>query len=406
MAKTLIQRIEKEFYLKGLFDRRLPLSLRFKGEQYTLLVVSNLKGRLCLQANRPVKGLRSGSRMDLLFDFYGKKVQFSVEAAGIRGNLITTAREVDILRKDLERSFTRVAPPEGLRAAFELREERYELNYPRINAYEPVLPPAMAEKDLWAVVQGLRSWAGKAADGQRVVFFSKAKARRLEERLVAGTGLTLYIPSPGEGLAKKYPGTEGRVMSRELFLGALARLGYEAGAAGKTLDAFIKAKADRGVYSEVWTPIRFQEYVLGYVWLWTTRKGKPPLSYQAVETAAEYTKGIAWAFKEGGQFESLRAGNEAFEGRVLDISASGLRFSYPPPRGGLSLPAGVELGVTLEGPGWSVKAGARVVRRVAGRVEMGCRFAALGADEQRLLFEYLYGEPFSAGGNPFLAGQV
>ncbi|MDR0585553.1 MAG: PilZ domain-containing protein [Treponema sp.] len=409
MAKIVIQRIEKDFYLNELFDRRIPLRFRFNRQEYTLMVVNNWKGRLCLQANRPVTGLRPGGRLDLLFDFHGKKVQFTVKVESIRGNLITAAGEVDFLRRELERSFTRVAPPPDLRAALVFQEERYALGFPRINSYEPVrMSPVMADrgiKDMQAAVQGLYSWARGVADGRQAVVFSKVKPRRLEERLVAGTGLMLYIPSSMEGLSKKYPDPDGRVMTEQRFLNGLMRLGYKPAEAGGMLVSFIKSKIARGVYSELWAPIRFQEYVLGYVRLWTVREGKPPLNYQAVETALEFTKGIACAFKEGGRLESLRAPNEPFEGRVIDISASGLLFSYPPSKPGLSLPPGLELGATLETPGRTVKTGLRIVRRVVSGGMSG-QFLALQAEDQHFLFEYLYGEPFAANKNPFLAGQV
>jgi hypothetical protein len=408
MAATVIQRIEKDFYLNELFRHRIPLCFRFNRQEYTMMAAKDPNGRLCLQSNRPVTGLRPGSRMDLLFDFLGQLFQFTVKAEAIRGKLIVASGEPDFLRKDLERSFVRVAPPEGLRVEFVFQEERYALDFPRIDSYEPVrLPPGMADRgsgDLKAVIQDLKSWAGGTTDGCKAVIFSTAKPRRLEELLVAKTGLTLYIPSLEEGLVNKEAGPEGRILTRERFLREFERLGYEP--AVELLHRIIKEKADRGVYSEVWSPVRFQEYVLGYVYLWTMRRGKSPLDYQAVERTAEFTKAIAYAFKEGGRLETRRVRDETFEMRVLDISTSGLRFSYSPSKPGLILPPGVELGVTLETPGWRVRTQMRIVRRVPGRMEMGGVFLSPATGDRRVLFEYLYGETFSAGKQPFLTGEV
>jgi hypothetical protein len=451
MAATVIERAKKDFYLKELLEHRIPLRFRFNGQEYTLTVVHDPKGQVCLQADRPVTGLRPGSRMELLFDFYGTLFQFTVEAGTIRKNSIVAARKVDVLRKDLERSFVRVAPPEGLRAAFVFQEERYALDFPRLRSYEPVRPPPpggfrpleggslgmgrlppspsslskegagfpegaplhgpetpwwaeRGSRDIQTVIQGFYCWAGGRADGFKAALFNQAPPRRLEERLVAQTGLAFYIPSPAEGLVKEDP--EGRMLTREQFLSGFERLGYKRGTAAELLEGIMKGKAERGVSSEVWAPIRFQEYVLGYVYLWTMREGKAPLDYQAVERAGAYTQEIASAFKEGGRLESRRVRNDAFEVQVLDISASGLRFCYPPGKPGLNLPPGVEMGVTLETPGRRVRTRMEIVRRVSGRVEMGGRFLGSGADDQRALFEYLYGESFTAGGQPFLAGKV
>ena len=114
MAETVIEGIEKDFYLKESYDGGTPLSFRHNRQGYVLKVASNPDGPLILQADRPVAGLKPGSRMELLFERQGTKIQFSVEAARVRGNYITAAREVEALRKGLKRSYARVAAPAGL----------------------------------------------------------------------------------------------------------------------------------------------------------------------------------------------------------------------------------------------------------------------------------------------------
>jgi hypothetical protein len=408
MAATVIRGVEKDFYLQDSYDSGIPLSFRHGREEYTLKVVYSPKGPLCLEADRPVAGLAPGSRMDLLFERYGTKFQLSVEAAKIRGNYIVAAREVAALRKDLKRSYVRVAPPAGLRAAVEFREERYELEFPRTGSWELPSGEGRGTGGLRALVAEMTEWAREAGDGFRVADFGKAKPRRLEEWLVAGTGLILYMPSHGEGLAREDPSAEGRIMTERRFLQGLARLGYGAETANETLDSFVRGKAAQGIYSEVWAPIRFQEYVLGYVYLWTKlRGGRPPLKYQTVETAARYARLLARAFYEGGRFESARRTKEAVAARLVDISASGLRFSWPASGPGPGLPPGMELDVWLETPERSVRTAVRVARRTAAvNAEMGCRFVDLAEEDRSWLFEYLYGEPLSAEEKPFLAGEV
>ena len=408
MAATVIQGVEKDFYLKESYDSGIPLSFRFNREAYTLKVAHSPAGPLCLEADRPVAGLAPGSRMELLFERYGTKFQFSVEAARIRGNYIMAAREVAALRKDLKRSYARVAPPAEMSAAFGFREERYGLEFPRTGSWETAPPGEPGPGDLRALALELAGWAREVADGFRVADFGKEKPRRLEERLVAGTGLILHIPSHGEGLARQDPSPEGRIMTERRFLQGLARLGYGAGAANEMLDSFVRGKAELGIYSEVWAPIRFQEYALGYVCLWTKlRGGKPPLNYQAAERAAQYARLLARAFQEGGRFESRRRPKEACAARIVDISASGLRFAWPPSDPGPGLPAGMELDASLETPERSVRTAVRVARHAgAGTAEMGCRFVGLAEEDRSWLFEYLYGEPLSAEEKPFLAGEV
>jgi hypothetical protein len=265
-------------------------------------------------------------------------------------------------------------------------------------------------KDLRAPVKDLHAWAGGVADGHEVVVFGKGKVRRLEERLVAETGLTLFIPQAGEGLPEKDPSPEGRLITGNRFLRGLERLGIEPGAVVKMRESFIKGKERQGISSEVWAPVLFQEYVMGCVHLWTVRDGSPPLDKKAAETVVQFTRMIAYALKEGGHFESRRMKDEAFEGKLINISVSGLLFECPPEYPGAAPGPGAELGVALETPGRNIQAGARVMRRVLSRsysaIDLGCRFLNMAAEDERFLFEYLYRKPFSARGEGFLAGGV
>jgi hypothetical protein len=187
-------------------------------------------------------------------------------------------------------------------------------------------------------------------------------------------------------------------------------MGFEGGEAAGVRDALLRGKGKEGIRSEVWAPIRFQEYVLGYVRLWTVRDGSPPLDKQAVETVTAFTRFIAYAFREGACFAGRRKENKPFAGSVIDMSASGLLFTYPVSYAGLALRPGAELGVTLETPRRIMRGGVRIVRRflsLSGPVlKLGAAFQGLEGEDRHFLFEYLYEKPFTAGRMSFLAGRV
>jgi hypothetical protein len=187
-------------------------------------------------------------------------------------------------------------------------------------------------------------------------------------------------------------------------------MGFEGGEAAGVRDALLRGKEKEGIWSEVWAPIRFQEYVLGYVRLWTVRDGSPSLDDKAVEMVMAFTQFIAYALKEAGYFEGRRKANKPFVGTVIDMSASGLLFTYPVSYTGLALRPGAELGVTLETPRRIIRGGVRIVRRflsLSGPVlKLGAAFRDLEGEDLRGLFEYLYEKPFTAGRMSFLAGRV
>jgi hypothetical protein len=414
MAVTM-KGAEKYFYLNTLMDHRVPVRFRFRRREYTLTLLNTQKGRLYLEADKPVRDLPCCYRMDLVFEYHGKVIQFVAEAESVIRNSVIVARDVDTFLKGLGRSFARVSPPADLQVAFAYQGERYDLDFPRLYAWEPVTEPRqfMADRGIEGSgdpIQELDSWAGEVADGYKAVFFTKEKPGTLEERLVAETGRVLYLVSPEAGLVKEDPYPERRMITGDLFLRTLERLGFDAGRVGGVLDSFIKAKGKAGIVSEAWVPIRFQEYVLGYISLWTVPGGKPPLDTKMVETAMEFSKYIAWALQAGGRFESRKIEGEPVDGTVLNISASGGLLGIPLSYSGLPLQPGAEVEATLTTPQRTIHVGVRIVWRFssgsAGGIGLGCRFIDMSPEDLRFLFEYLYEKPFSEAEESLLAGHV
>jgi hypothetical protein len=102
---------------------------------------------------------------------------------------------------------------------------------------------------------------------------------------------------------------------------------------------------------------------------------------------------------------------ETFEGKLIDISVSGLLFAYPfPILSALLGPKSSELSlrIALSSPPRSIIPQARIVRRYKDNTQhyFGCRFLDLDPEDTRRLFEGIYGRPFTDGDAAFLSGQV
>jgi c-di-GMP-binding flagellar brake protein YcgR len=109
-----------------------------------------------------------------------------------------------------------------------------------------------------------------------------------------------------------------------------------------------------------------------------------------------------------GYFETGKLKNEPFEGKVIDISASGLLFAYPNSALSTALLPDSELSVKLVAPRRTVSANARIVRRYKDNSQgyFGCRFLDMEPEDLRFLFEFIYGKPFTDTDATFLSGQV
>jgi len=100
--------------------------------------------------------------------------------------------------------------------------------------------------------------------------------------------------------------------------------------------------------------------------------------------------------------------NEIYDGKVIDVSASGLLFVYPNAAPSGSLLPDTELSMKLITPRRTVNTNAQIVRRYKDNVQnyFGVRFLDMAPEDLRFLFEFIYGKPFTDTDAAFLAGQV
>jgi hypothetical protein len=408
---TPIKRIEKDFLLKVLYDEQIPVMYLRNRNEYMLALVKPVKDQMIFKSNRPVTGLKIRKKMDLMFDYRGNIVTFSVEVSNFKDDQIT-AIPPEFLYKNLDRSFSRVQAPSDLQVEFHFLGDRYSLSYPKVSAYESgdmgSFVKNLDPKNLTGLIDQMASWIKGYASGYKLVIFKDTKPASTEERILAETGRSLFLPSTLGSFPQTDPHPKGRLITDEMFKRYLESTGVDISFVSGACDRFIKAKLDGGIYSDLWVPVLFQEYVVGYIHLWINKEGMLPFDFGVIETLYQFTAILASSLKMNGYFESGKIKNETFEGRVIDISTSGLLFVYPQSPLANSLLPEIELSLKLLTEKRTVNAKGRIVRRYKDPSQwyFGINFLDMAPEDVRFLFEYIYGKPFTDSDAAFLSGQV
>jgi c-di-GMP-binding flagellar brake protein YcgR len=352
------------------------------------------------------------SKLPLLFNYRGQIVDFSVEVLAQKDELIF-CKAPDILYKNLDRNYLRVNAPSDLKILFSFQGDRYNLTFPKVNEYETItaddLLRNMDPNNLSGLIKQITSLLSKFADGYKIVNFKDKNPEAFEEKIVAQTGKTLFLPSTAGFLPKTDPYPKKRIITEEIFKRYFEGEGVGKAFLNENCVRFLKNKFDDNIYSDAWVPILFHEYVIGYVHIWINNQSRVPFDFNVLDNVYQYAKVLAFGLKENGYFEYGKVANEAFEGRVLDISASGLLFAYPL---GTSLLATLlvdaELTVIINAPNRTLNLNAKIVRRFNDNSAsyFGCRFINMAPEDMRFIFEYLYGRKIDSNDTEFLTGQV
>ena len=405
-------RIEAEFYFKVLFYDKVPLKYIKDRVEYNLFLDQPVVDQMVLRSDRPINNLKPQAKIALLFSYRGQSVDFTSEIIKVSEKIII-CRVPEKLHKNLDRNYLRVDVPSDIKVLFAFRGDRYNLSFPRVAEYESVAAGDLYSNDnnsnISELIKQLTEMVKNFADGYKIVNFKDKKPETLEEKIVSETGKALYLPSTVGRFPLVDPYPKKRIITEEIFKRYLEGTGVEADYLGETCARFVRNKFNEGVYSDAWVPILFHEYVVGYIHIWIDKEGRMPFDYTMLDSLFQFSKVLAFSLKESGYFDTGKIENEPFEGRVLDISVSGLLFACPHDFSIASLLLlDSDLTISIVAPNRTINVVAKIVRRLTDKaiVYFGCRFTSMVPEDTRFLFEYLYGRQIDDADSAFLSGQV
>jgi hypothetical protein len=414
---TQIKRIEKEYFLSKLVGEQIPVMYIYNRNDYVLKVDRLGKEEIDFVTVEPVEGLLPNKRISLMFNYKGLIVSFSVEVKYI-GELVITTTLPEVLYKNLDRSNSRVAVPADLQIELTFLEDRYSLPFPKTQRFEAidesVLLPNMKAQDFNAIVNQMAAVINRCADGYKLVYFNtKVTPESQEERIISENGKILFIPS-SDG---KLPQADAQKLfvTEDNFKRYLETIGIGTAFLDQTVEQFFSKKKAEDIASVAWIPFLFHEYVVGYIYVWrklpNTEGAKPcqlPFDEKFVETLYGYGKCLSFSLKERGYFEAGRMKNRIINGKVVDISASGMRFAVLNSFVFFILQPGLELGVKFSTADRTIRAKVKVRRRYKeGQfVYLGSSFLDMTPDDAQYLFEAIYGKPSFDSAESLLSGNV
>jgi hypothetical protein len=405
---TPVKNIEKELLLKVLFDEKIPVIYYKDRVEYVLLLKRPASEDMLFEVNQFIERLKIKDRIDLTFEYRGKAVAFIAEVVQIREQEITCTIP-DHFYKDLDRSYSRVSVPAHMQVNFTFLGDRYNLSFPKLPEYNTEDLGHIFQdddiKNLSGLIDQMAAWIKTFASSYRLVLFKDAKPSNTEERIIAETGRALFLPSTREGFPHSDPFPRKQIITEDVFKRYLESTGIGLAFIDNACARFVKAKVDSGIFSDAWIPILFHEYVIGYVHIWIDAEDKPPFNYDIIHTLFQLTKVLAYSLKINGYFEKGKLKNDPFEGRVIDISASGLLFAYPVSSNISSvLKPDSRLTVKITTPERSITTEAKIVRRFKDKTigYYGCRFDKIDAEDYDYLFEFIYGKPLTDTDSEFL----
>lgn len=397
--------IEREFLFKSAVQNEQPV--RFHGVStvgtgvFTLVDRSFLSFTLISTIDDACFSICE--RIMGYFDCHGKTYAFETVVRETREKEFKVDVPTRLIRS-LQRKFIRVKKPRDVKVQFRLPNEDINLSYPVCPEYISIddldLSSDFRGKTLPEVIARFKRDVALRSSENTIIMFRTQKPVRFEEKLISETGKVLFIPSTESSLPKNDPYPEGRIITESLeetfedpnfFI------------EGSHFEKLLIEKKTSGISSEIWCPIVYYQYVVGYIYV-SNRNGDS-FDITMVDHLWDFSRILAFYLKETGYIskEEKQVQAPGHSAHILDMSPGGMLFSLPRSEIRTPIREGsiFSIEIQLRKRSAPIICSARVIRRFEETKSMtyGTSFLNLSAQDMITLYETLYRSPYKQGEN-------
>lgn len=394
-----IKRIEQEFIYKYLKDHKVELYIQLYKHQITGCLSDFSDKQLTINTTSEAETfLKKRDEIKLFFNFHGAKHIFKARIIKINhAQLILTPPS--LVLKDLQRKYERIHSGEEITISFMLKEKKVTLNFPVIDVNSPlrdlVIPQEVSNQNMTELIKEFKISLQGTVETNQIIMMRNKVPSTYEEILMSKTGKILWIPDVQKGLQDQrlYP-TDLLTTYRDI---QEAEENLSAEQALVKFKMALQTKKDRASYSQLYCPIFYNYYFIGYVYLSNGISLKKIIDYKMVKHTYDFTKILCYSLESNHYFETTQKETNFHDLPIIDISASGLLFGHT----SATLPQELLLHKTLDFTitihNRPIALSARVMRkfRDSNYNYFGIEFNNITPEDFRFLYEYIYGNSYT-----------
>ncbi len=388
MAK-LVTFIEKEFILNQIHKTKGRVLVFGTGKSIGGQIKSFDKDMLCLSGiPREAEAFRPWEAVSVFLSYQNQRVTFPAKITKVSGGDLMIGLPENLI-KSPQRKAVRLPPPKDLLLEFFMQNDKICIDSPESNEYSNLEMPALsAGFDVGSIAGLLDSFTAMAStmySRNGIVMFNKGRGpESIEEKLVADAGRTLLITSMHGPLPSADPYPEGRIITQSM---ADAYEGPSIFLEGSALERSRTEKSAMGIVSELFSPVLYYQYVIGYVYLMNDESRKTILDYRAVDFAWEFSRILAHSLKSNNYFKVDESTiPDPYRPQIVNLSSTGCLFSMSKPGFKVKLKVGTILNVVLskEQEDGTVSIMGRVARRLEDKHSDFYGIAFLNAEQDAM----------------------
>ena len=395
-----ISRIEKEFIIQSLWDKKIPVEIHGRKVKADGVVCTFDDETIDFEpAEGNFDSFNDGDHLRVYFSYYGNVMTFETRIIRATGKLVVSFPRR--IMKNLTRKYERVPVPGKIELSFMMQETKVLLHFPKTEEYDPVLPPEVNDpantSSIVDLVNEYKKNAASFCDENNIVMFREKEPEGFEEEIITRTGKCLFIPSTSEPFPMNDMDTGGKIITRYVLYSDQDDVPEGSSEISReNIDDYLLKKKQLGIVSEIYCPVLYHEYAVGYIYL-AKKIGSGVFEARDLDSANQFSKVLAYTLKINGYFKGEKPTTNEYRAEILDISASGLLFMHTSPSLRNLVMLYTDLQIQLKVGERSMSIYSRIMRKFqdGNKTFYGLQFLEIEPEDFRYLFQYVYGRDFS-----------
>ncbi|RKX84714.1 MAG: hypothetical protein DRP57_05360 [Spirochaetes bacterium] len=397
---TQVGRIEKEFVFKSLIDNKIPLELHGNQKEFKGIIIQADDEKITIQGeSQSMEDLTENDQVRAFFYFKNNYHTFNSTVLKTEGNILIVKHPEGVY-KNLQRKYERIKMPEGIEVSFTLKGKKIELNFPKSSIYKEPEPPKVSKdfdiSKISTLVNSFRKKMSLLVSENKIMMFRDKMPKTYDEKIIVKTGKIFWIPSTEDEFPVNDPFPDERIIIKRDLVKYEENLGTPPYIITSKLGNILYEKTKKDIFSEVFVPIIYNEYIVGYIHIYNTQENRKRITENLVDYVYQFSKVLAYALKINGYFNAEKSNEKKYEAPVIDMSASGILFSHTSPELGRELMIHTDLDLIVIIQKRKLIIGSRIMRKFQDNSVyfFGVQFLRIAPEDFRFLFEFLYGKPF------------
>ncbi|MBN1523964.1 MAG: PilZ domain-containing protein [Spirochaetales bacterium] len=396
---ALVNRIEKEFIFSTLIKNGDMLSIhgRKKEARYRLNNVNEETLEL-LRAEKGGSSFQKDEEVRIFFEFQNNYYTFEGKVLTSEKNDLTVVNPKVICRNP-QRKYERVRLKD-IHVSFDLEGDKVELDFPRTDTFTLVEKPEFSStfnpQSIVELINTFRTYIHEKVSDHRVVMYRDKSPQTFEEKITTKYGKTFWIQNTDEDFPIIDLSSSGNIIIKKEIENYMEATGIPKSILKSEVSNLLYSKSKAGIVSEIYAPVLYHEYAVGYVYV-VSKKTQGPLDDDFLTYVNTFSKVLSYSLEINGYYKQNVKGMEKHIVPVIDMSGSGLLFASNQEKLISRIHLLNDIDVTIDLNDKKIIAGSRIMRMFKGTQYnyFATQFLKIDEEDFHYLFEYLYGKPFS-----------